>query len=343
MSVNLASTDRPSNKAAGCIGVMIFLVSLVIACISLVHVKGFGLCCGMFATVLIGGTLFGIIGLYIGTVIRDFACPNFFMVKGGIGEMLRVRLYWMFGPPLAGAATGWILGVHLMMMLFWGLPITALGAYEISASPAPRASISETVRTAKDNLAFLNKMSNADMTTKRNALLMVAIDSGDLVTAQKLVVEQVDVNTPRIPLNSDGMPYKDKEPISPLFAALSFAFDRSDIALLLIEHGADVNERYERFKGPTPLLFALRNDMDSLVLPLLEHGAAIDVVDVDGKTPLHHAAGKGDEKMVRFMIDHGASLTRKDKFAHTPLDYASAELRRKMTGWQEDGSTGKSR
>ncbi len=337
MSANVVSNKQPSgDKASGCLGAVIFLVSLIVAVIGTIHVNGFWLCCGMFLTILAGGVIGGLIGGGIGNALRKFACPDLFFTKGGMSGIIRLKLFWMVGPQLIGGGIGWLVGIHLLMMLFWGLPITTLGGVEISPVEGDRPSVKEKIDNAKSNITFLKDMSSADMTTKRNALLMVAIDAGDMTTAQKLIAKGVDVNTPRMPLNSEGMPYKDKTPISPLFAALSFSFDRNEIALLLIRNGADVNERNERFKGPTPLLFVLRNDMDSLVMPLLEQGAAFHVVDVDRKTPLHHTANKNDEKATRFMVERGADITAKDKFNHTPLDYAAPKLKRQMIRWQEN-------
>lgn len=336
MNVNPLNPPEKQNKS-GCLPVLVFLISLIFAVLALQSVYGFWLCCGMFATVLTGGTLGGCLGLKIGNAVRRFACPELFITKSGMTEIIRLKLFWMFGPQLIGALIGWLLGLHLFLLLFWGLPITALGQVTISSASGKVASSSPfaVMKNIKNNLEFICHMSKADLKTKKEALLMVAIEANDITTAEKLIAEGVDLNTPRIPLTPDGLPYQTGgDPISPLFAALSYAFDRTEIAQRLIEHGANVNDRNEKFKGPTPLLFVLRNDVDKMIIPLLSHGASVNVTDIDGKTPLHHAANKNNETAVRMMIERGADLQAKDRFHHTPIDYASTSLKQKMLEWK---------
>ena len=145
----------------------------------------------------------------------------------------------------------------------------------------------------------------------------------------------MDIQKKRLKLNEAGIPFRGKPEASPLFAALSHAFDRSEIALLLIRHGANVNEYDNQFKGPTPLLFVLRNNMPSLVIPLLQKGARVDVIDVDRKTPLHHAANLNLAEAACLMVKAGALLNVKDKYGHTPLDYASPAMRKNLIRWQK--------
>ena len=337
MSTDISEKIENGSNEFGCLPGVLSFVSLAFAIYAVVYVKGFWLCCGMFCTVFFGGMICGSIGMSIGNAIRKFAKPDFLITNGGISDIIRLKLFWMYGPSAIGGVIGWVLGVHLLLMLFWGIPLESVGkAKIISDTKSEKTSISETISDIKSNVAFVQKMKNADLRTKQEALLMVAIDANSIVTVRELLAEKVDIQRKRLKLNEQGIPFRGNPEASPLFAALSHAFDRSEIALLLIQNGADVNEYDCQFKGPTPLLFVLRNDMPSLIMPLLQKGARVDVVDVDGKTPLHHAANLNLEKEAYLMIKSGALLNVKDKYGHTPLDYASPDMRMKMIRWNEN-------
>ena len=63
-----------------------------------------------------------------------------------------------------------------------------------------------------------------------------------------------------------------------------------------------------------------------LVRILLEQGAEVDVLDVDGRTPFHHAVRNKHEssaRLVQFLLDRGAALTIKDSRGKTPLHVAA--------------------
>lgn len=332
---NIASVSAPGAGTNTCLGC--FMIALVVgsALLATVNVKGFWLSSGMFLTVLSGGLVGGILGGKIGARIRDFAAPRFIRVDGGIDALARAKLFWLAIPQLSGIILGWAIGVHLLLMLFWGMPISVLGS-AIYASDEKKPTMSERLQRAKEAGDFVEKMSKADHKTKVDALLMVGIDAGSVVTVEEAIRRGADLDTPRRLLDKHGLPYQNTRPMSPLFAALSGEFaNEEEIALILLKHGANVNIRDDFFKGPTPLLYVFRNNRLSMVIPMLEHGARLDVIDADGKTPLHHAMNLGFEKAVMMMLERGASVTAKDKWGHTPLDYANKNIRSKVLLWQQ--------
>ena len=332
---NYTDAPEPGDKTNGCLGCFMILLVVGPALLATWHVTGFWLSVGMFMTVFFGGLIGGGIGCAVGLGIRNFAAPRFIRADGGIGNLVRAKLFWLAIPQLGGIILGWAIGVHLLLIVFWGMPITMLGG-EICASGEKMPTLSERFRRAKEAGDFVEKMSKADHKTKVDFLLMVGIDAGSVVTVEEAIRQGADLNTPRRLLDKHGLPYQNTRPMSPLFAALSGEFSNGEeIALILLKHGADVNIRDDFFKGPTPLLFVFRNNMTNMVVPMIEYGAKLDVADVDGKTPLHHAMNLGFEKAVIMMLERGASLTAKDRWGHSPLDYANAALRHKVNLWRQ--------
>jgi ankyrin repeat protein len=97
-----------------------------------------------------------------------------------------------------------------------------------------------------------------------------------------------------------------------------------EVARLLIEHGADVNQPGAR--GASPLLGAV-SSQSGLALPelLLAHGAAIDAQCNDGWTPLMHAAhwdARWNE-LSQWLLDRGADPNHISHDDWTPLMLAS--------------------
>ena len=332
---NYTEVSDPGIRTNGCLGCLVILLIAGTSLLASLPVKGFWMSVGMFLTVFFGGLLGAGIGGAVGARVRDFAAPRLIRTDGGIGNILRAKLFWLAIPQLTGIILGWAIGVHLLLLLFWGMPLSALGS-EIYVSGEKGPSLRERFRRAKEAGDFVEKMSKADHKTKVDALLMVGIDAGSVVTVEEAIRQGADLDTPRQLLDKNGLPYWNDRPMSPLFAALSREFSSGeDIALILLAHGADANVRDDFFKGPTPLLYVLRNNRISLVVPLLEHGARPDVVDVDGKTPLHYALNFGLERAAMMMLERGASLTAKDRWGNTPLDYASPKLKYKVRMWQK--------
>jgi ankyrin repeat protein len=140
--------------------------------------------------------------------------------------------------------------------------------------------------------------------------------------------------------------------VTPLHVAASAG--HSDILSLLIEHGADMNDRNQY--GDTPLHRAswnarleagqfllnrgadidVRDNSNNTALlcatfmvhteftrMLLERGAMIDACE-GGWTPLHWAAMKGEIGAVQLLLEHGADVNVRDKYGETPSQVGSS-------------------
>jgi ankyrin repeat protein len=86
---------------------------------------------------------------------------------------------------------------------------------------------------------------------------------------------------------------------------------RTDVAALLIERGARVNEANHRdsmpaYAGFTPLFLAVARGRVETARMLLDKGANVNAADGAGRTPLIEAAAQGDEEMVRLLLANGA-------------------------------------
>jgi len=73
----------------------------------------------------------------------------------------------------------------------------------------------------------------------------------------------------------------------------------TELAELLIAHGADVNAR--NFSGTTPLVFAAMFEQEKIATLLLEKGADKTLRDVQGKTAYDYAKTKGSPAMEKLL------------------------------------------
>jgi len=92
------------------------------------------------------------------------------------------------------------------------------------------------------------------------------------------------------------------------FTALHYAafFDGPETALLLVEHGADVNAFADNDLGVHPLNSAAAARRPEVAAILLEHGADPNAPTRGGFTPLDAARESGDEKLAELLRSHGA-------------------------------------
>ena len=90
------------------------------------------------------------------------------------------------------------------------------------------------------------------------------------------------------------------------FTALTGATanNHTEIAKLLVNHGANVNHRYE--EGASPLMEAAHNGNVELVRFFLEKGADPNPKTKDGKSPLSLAREKNHSVVVEILNKHGA-------------------------------------
>ena len=106
--------------------------------------------------------------------------------------------------------------------------------------------------------------------------------------------------------------------VVPVRPALHWAAENGlgDIAALLIEQGADANER-DHF-GNTALHLALA--YPDLIELLLENGANVNAKNALGNTPLHLAVK--DRRAVEALLAAGAQVNVRNGLDKTPLHYA---------------------
>lgn len=108
--------------------------------------------------------------------------------------------------------------------------------------------------------------------------------------------------------------------------AIALALDKSDIAQVLLEHGAQAQQP----SGDTlhtPLLTYLclgtqKPTPTALATQLLAQGADVQARDTRGNTPLHVCAATGNTAMTAFLLAHGADPQTPNQRGQTPLRLA---------------------
>lgn len=94
---------------------------------------------------------------------------------------------------------------------------------------------------------------------------------------------------------------------SPLHMALNN--EALNTAELLLKNGADINNQ-DNFRKLTPLQFAALWGKKLAVKWLIEHGADVNLLSVDGESAISiGASSKGDVEIIKMLLDHGAQLT----------------------------------
>jgi ankyrin repeat protein len=92
------------------------------------------------------------------------------------------------------------------------------------------------------------------------------------------------------------------------FTALHYAafFDGPETALLLVEHGADVNAFADNELGVHPLNSAAAAGQREVAVILLDHGADANAPTRSGFTPLDAARENGDDQLAELLRSRGA-------------------------------------
>lgn len=88
---------------------------------------------------------------------------------------------------------------------------------------------------------------------------------------------------------------------TPLYLALMYGYN--DVALFLIEHGADPSA--QAYDKHTPLHMASRQGLEVVAQELIANGADINVLDNEGKTPLHESIN-WHSGAVLLLLENGA-------------------------------------
>jgi len=101
----------------------------------------------------------------------------------------------------------------------------------------------------------------------------------------------------------------------------------------LLERGADPNYVFPAAKS-TPLHCATLWHHEVAAAALVEHGADVNAVDMQGETPLHKAA-TSSAKITALLLEHGADPTLRNLEGQTPFELATDHLSRGLGALDE--------
>jgi uncharacterized protein len=103
---------------------------------------------------------------------------------------------------------------------------------------------------------------------------------------------------------------------------LACFFSHPDVAVLLVERGADVNLPSQNKARVAPLHSAAASRQVVIARLLLEHGASVNATQQGGFTPLHEAAQNGQVDMIKLLLEFEADPNQVCTDGRTPLDFA---------------------
>jgi ankyrin repeat protein len=103
---------------------------------------------------------------------------------------------------------------------------------------------------------------------------------------------------------------------SPLTAAAGSG--NREVCQLLVDHGADVNQI--DIDGQVPLCLAAHEGRMDICADLIEQGADVHAKTGGGWTALHGAAVKGDLRICELLVEHGADPTVENEKDMTAVD-----------------------
>lgn len=114
---------------------------------------------------------------------------------------------------------------------------------------------------------------------------------------------------------------------------LAAHFGSTEVAELLLAHGADVEARSRSREGNTPLHAAVAGKQPSLVDLLIARGADVDAADAGGWTALNIAAHEGVPAIIESLLRAGADPTIPSNDGQTPRQTAEREGHADIAGY----------
>ena len=130
---------------------------------------------------------------------------------------------------------------------------------------------------------------------------------GDFEAVRKMVEAGQDVNV--------------QAPVSPLMVAA--AKGDLDIVKYLLDRGAQINAQAQ-INRKTALHMAVEFGQVKAAGLLLDRGADIELMDIDGYTPLWGAAYQNRPELIEFLLKRGANLNHLDRNGNCALSPAAA-------------------
>jgi len=132
------------------------------------------------------------------------------------------------------------------------------------------------------------------------------IENGDLLGVERSIKKDANRLDKTITRFFD---YERPESLTPLMWAQHY--DQQEIAIWLIEEGADVNLRTE--VGDTALMMACRRNQDEIAQLLVRKGARVNDELKNGRTALIEAIKSGMCDVAEMLIESGAKVNHQDK------------------------------
>jgi ankyrin repeat protein len=103
---------------------------------------------------------------------------------------------------------------------------------------------------------------------------------------------------------------------------LAAFFGHAEVAIALLDRGADVNARSTNSMKNTPLHAAAAGGNIEVMRLLLERGADVNATQEGGWTALHAAAQSGHREMVELLLANGAHVNTRAESNQAALDLA---------------------
>lgn len=119
------------------------------------------------------------------------------------------------------------------------------------------------------------------------------------------------------------------------FTPLSLAayFDQTEIAMLLIEYGANPNLKATNPSKVNALHSAVAKENFELCQLLITNGADINAVQTQNVTALQSAAHRGDLKLVQLLVENGADVNMKMDNGESAISLARNEGHEKVVDY----------
>ena len=134
-------------------------------------------------------------------------------------------------------------------------------------------------------------------------------------------------------LKADPASASSRSPDGYPVTGMAVFFGHPEIARLLIEAGADVNEAATNATKVAIIHSAAAAANLEIVRLLIEKGARVNVAQEGGFTPLHEAAAQGNRALAELLIGAGANLAAKTTDGQTATDLADARKHPETAQW----------